>query len=185
VGFGGRWLGRCAPFHRLAVAEGNGRPRGEAPQGLEQQVAGRIRYLAQRRRSLGVPVDLLIGWMGSAYSRARTAAPAAGRAPVRACRRRPTARRRSWSSEWVQIAGTSYAPITRAVNSASHWRHVAADLAADHTVICPDLRGYGASDKPAETDGTTYSKRTMAITHLACLDVLPTLDMWEAIVEIR
>ena len=97
------------------------------------------------------------------------------------------------------------------------WRHVAADLAADHTVICPDLRGYGASDKPAEADGTTYAKRTMAadivaladalgyerfalaghdrgalvafragldhpetITHLACLDVLPTLDMWDA-----
>lgn len=96
------------------------------------------------------------------------------------------------------------------------WRHVAADLAADHTVICPDLRGYGASDKPAETGGATYAKRTMAadivalartlgherfalaghdrgalvafragldhpetITHLACLDVLPTLDMWE------
>ncbi|MEV6157616.1 alpha/beta hydrolase [Nonomuraea sp. NPDC052129] len=32
------------------------------------------------------------------------------------------------------------------------WRHVAADLAADHTVICPDLRGYGASDKPTGTD---------------------------------
>ncbi|AXK36637.1 alpha/beta fold hydrolase [Streptomyces armeniacus] len=102
------------------------------------------------------------------------------------------------------------------------WRHVAADLAADHTVICPDLRGYGASDKPAEhggADGTyAYSKRTMAadtvalaralgherfalaghdrgalvafragldhpdaITHLACLDVLPTLDMWDAL----
>ncbi|MEZ0092423.1 alpha/beta fold hydrolase [Streptacidiphilus sp. EB129] len=96
------------------------------------------------------------------------------------------------------------------------WRHVAADLAADHTVICPDLRGYGASDKPVETDGNVYAKRTMAadivalaralgherfalaghdrgalvafragldhpetITHLACLDVLPTLDMWE------
>ena len=96
------------------------------------------------------------------------------------------------------------------------WRHVAADLAADHTVICPDLRGYGASDKPAETDGSGYAKRTMAadvvalaralghdrfalaghdrgalvafragldhpdvITHLACLDVLPTLDMWD------
>ncbi|MFG2088666.1 MULTISPECIES: alpha/beta fold hydrolase [unclassified Spirillospora] len=93
------------------------------------------------------------------------------------------------------------------------WRHVAADLASDHTVICPDLRGYGDSDKPA--DG--YSKRTMAadivalaralghdrfalaghdrgalvafragldhpdtVTHLACLDVLPTLDMWDA-----
>ncbi|MFE9066314.1 alpha/beta fold hydrolase [Streptomyces violaceusniger] len=109
------------------------------------------------------------------------------------------------------------------------WRHVAADLAADHTVICPDLRGYGASDKPAaDTDATAdvdadtnadvaaYAKRTMAadivalaralghdrfalaghdrgalvafragldhpaaITHLACLDVLPTLDMWD------
>jgi pimeloyl-ACP methyl ester carboxylesterase len=96
------------------------------------------------------------------------------------------------------------------------WRHVAADLATDHTVICPDLRGYGASGKPAETDGTVYAKRTMAadvvalaralgherfalaghdrgalvafraaldhpdtVTHLACLDVLPTLDMWE------
>ncbi|MFI7541553.1 alpha/beta fold hydrolase [Actinoplanes sp. NPDC049599] len=92
------------------------------------------------------------------------------------------------------------------------WRHVAADLAADHTVICPDLRGYGASDKP----GHGYAKRTMAadivalarelghdrfalaghdrgalvairagldhpaaVTHLASLDVLPTLDMWD------
>ncbi|MEW1871945.1 alpha/beta hydrolase [Streptomyces caelestis] len=42
------------------------------------------------------------------------------------------------------------------------WRHVAADLAADHTVICPDLRGYGASDKPAESGPDVYSKRTMA-----------------------
>ncbi|MFB6721594.1 alpha/beta hydrolase [Kribbella sp. NPDC056345] len=38
------------------------------------------------------------------------------------------------------------------------WRHVATKLATEHTVICPDLRGYGASDKPA--DG--YAKRTMA-----------------------
>jgi pimeloyl-ACP methyl ester carboxylesterase len=96
------------------------------------------------------------------------------------------------------------------------WRHVAVDLAAEHTVICPDLRGYGASDKPAARDADTYSKRTMAadvlalarklgherfalaghdrgalvavragldhpdtITHLAALDVLPTLDMWD------
>ena len=42
------------------------------------------------------------------------------------------------------------------------WRHVAADLAADHTVICPELRGYGDSGKPVDTDGTVYSKRTMA-----------------------
>ncbi|GHF39748.1 pimeloyl-ACP methyl ester carboxylesterase [Amycolatopsis bartoniae] len=95
------------------------------------------------------------------------------------------------------------------------WRHVAADLAVDHTVLCPDLRGYGDSDKPADT-GETYSKRTMAadvvalarafghdrfalaghdrgalvairagldhpdvVTHLASLDVLPTLDTWD------
>ncbi|GGP72485.1 alpha/beta hydrolase [Streptomyces sindenensis] len=98
------------------------------------------------------------------------------------------------------------------------WRHVAADLAADHTVICPDLRGYGASDKPAETGPGVYSKRTMArdVVRLAAalghdrftlaghdrgalvafraamdhpdavaralfLDVLPTLDMWDAL----
>ncbi|MEV6371235.1 alpha/beta hydrolase [Micromonospora musae] len=98
------------------------------------------------------------------------------------------------------------------------WRHVAADLAADHTVICPDLRGYGASDKPVDTDGERYAKRTMAadvvalaralgherfalaghdrgalvavragldhpdaVTHLAALDVLPTLDMWDVL----
>ncbi|MGW6537909.1 alpha/beta fold hydrolase [Streptomyces sp. NPDC055051] len=98
------------------------------------------------------------------------------------------------------------------------WRHVAADLAADHTVICPDLRGYGASDKPAETDADVYSKRTMArdvvrlaaalghdrftlaghdrgalvafraamdhpdaVTGALFLDVLPTLDMWDAL----
>lgn len=95
------------------------------------------------------------------------------------------------------------------------WRHVAVELAEDHTVICPDLRGYGASDKPVESSEDTYSKRMMAadvvavakalgherfalvghdrgalvafraamdhpdtITHLASLDVLPTVDMW-------
>jgi haloacetate dehalogenase len=42
------------------------------------------------------------------------------------------------------------------------WRHVAANLAKDHTVICPDLRGYGGSDKPTEAGASTYSKRTMA-----------------------
>jgi len=94
------------------------------------------------------------------------------------------------------------------------WREVAPALAATRTVICPDLRGYGASSKPA--DG--YAKRTMAndivnlakalghdtfalaghdrgalvafragldhpdrVTHLAILDVLPTLDMWDVL----
>ncbi|WP_053206917.1 alpha/beta fold hydrolase [Jiangella muralis] len=98
------------------------------------------------------------------------------------------------------------------------WRHVAADLAADHTVIVPDLRGYGGSDKPGADDDASYAKRTMAadvvalaanlgherfalaghdrgalvafragldhpgrVTHLAILDVLPTLDMWDVL----
>jgi haloacetate dehalogenase len=94
------------------------------------------------------------------------------------------------------------------------WRHVAEELAGEHTVICPDLRGYGASDKPSAP--AAYAKREMArdvvavserlgfshfalaghdrgalvafraaldhprtVTHLASLDVLPTIDMWE------
>ncbi|MDT0434856.1 MULTISPECIES: alpha/beta fold hydrolase [Streptomyces] len=42
------------------------------------------------------------------------------------------------------------------------WRHVAPLLAAGHTVICPDLRGYGDSDKPAATGPGVYAKRAMA-----------------------
>ncbi|MER7871165.1 alpha/beta hydrolase [Streptomyces cellulosae] len=42
------------------------------------------------------------------------------------------------------------------------WRHVAQRLAVEHTVICPDLRGYGASDKPAADSPGVYAKRTMA-----------------------
>ncbi len=39
------------------------------------------------------------------------------------------------------------------------WHRVAPALAADHTVVCPDLRGYGQSSKP---DSDDYSKRAMA-----------------------
>lgn len=42
------------------------------------------------------------------------------------------------------------------------WRHVAPALAGRHTVLCPDLRGYGDSDKPAAASPATYSKRRMA-----------------------
>lgn len=41
------------------------------------------------------------------------------------------------------------------------WRTVAQLLAAHHTVIAPDLRGYGKRDKPIADDPATYSKRTM------------------------
>ncbi|MFI7699680.1 alpha/beta fold hydrolase [Nonomuraea sp. NPDC049480] len=120
----------------------------------------------------------------------------------------------------VAVAGTGSPIVLLHGFPQTHlmWRHVAADLAADHTVICPDLRGYGASDKPAEAGAGTYAKRTMAadvvalagalgyerfalaghdrgalvafragldhpaaVTHLACLDVLPTADMWEVL----
>jgi haloacetate dehalogenase len=43
------------------------------------------------------------------------------------------------------------------------WHRVADRLAEHHTVVCPDLRGYGQSSKPASTaDHATYSKRAMA-----------------------
>ncbi len=52
------------------------------------------------------------------------------------------------------------------------WRHVAPVLAEHHTVVCPDLRGYGASSKPEAADRDTYSKRTMAADVVAVADVL-------------
>jgi haloacetate dehalogenase len=52
------------------------------------------------------------------------------------------------------------------------WRHVAPILAEHHTVICPDLRGYGASSKPAAVDENTYSKRTMAADIIGLADAL-------------
>jgi pimeloyl-ACP methyl ester carboxylesterase len=40
------------------------------------------------------------------------------------------------------------------------WRHVADSLAADYLVVCPDLPGYGASDKPEGAE--RYAKRATA-----------------------
>ncbi|GAA2288418.1 hypothetical protein GCM10010145_68480 [Streptomyces ruber] len=44
------------------------------------------------------------------------------------------------------------------------WHRVAPLLfAAGHTVVCPDLRGYGRSDKPpTDPEHRPYSKRAMA-----------------------
>jgi haloacetate dehalogenase len=44
------------------------------------------------------------------------------------------------------------------------WHKVAPDFAKDHTVIMPDLRGYGDSSKSPDTpDHANYSKRAMAL----------------------
>lgn len=43
------------------------------------------------------------------------------------------------------------------------WAQVAVDLAKDHTIVAPDLRGYGWSSKPDGGENhVNYSKRTMA-----------------------
>ncbi|MDT0467284.1 alpha/beta fold hydrolase [Streptomyces gibsoniae] len=52
------------------------------------------------------------------------------------------------------------------------WRHVAPILAEHHTVVCPDLRGYGASSKPEAIAEDTYSKRTMAADVVGLADAL-------------
>jgi haloacetate dehalogenase len=53
------------------------------------------------------------------------------------------------------------------------WRHVAPQLANNHTVICVDLRGYGRSGVPASTDDHyPYTKRAMADELVAVMDKL-------------
>lgn len=53
------------------------------------------------------------------------------------------------------------------------WHQVAPLLARTHTVVCPDLRGYGESSKPPSApDHATYSKRAMARDVVALMDHL-------------
>jgi haloacetate dehalogenase len=53
------------------------------------------------------------------------------------------------------------------------WHRVAPRLARHHTVVCPDLRGYGQSSKPPTTDDHgPYSKRTMAADCVALMQRL-------------
>ncbi|MFE3001892.1 alpha/beta fold hydrolase [Nocardia sp. NPDC059246] len=79
--------------------------------------------------------------------------------------------------EYRHVLGTDSVHLNVAVGGDGHpivllhgfpqthlmWRHVARELADRHRVIVPDLRGYGASDKPEEATPDTYSKRTMAL----------------------
>jgi haloacetate dehalogenase len=53
------------------------------------------------------------------------------------------------------------------------WRAIAPQLAQRFTVVAPDLRGYGRSDKPpGDGDHVTYSKRVMARDQLATMRAL-------------
>ncbi len=53
------------------------------------------------------------------------------------------------------------------------WHRVAPLLARDHTVVCPDLRGYGESSKPPTApDNEPYSKRAMARDCIALMRAL-------------
>ncbi|WP_171102243.1 alpha/beta fold hydrolase [Ruegeria sp. HKCCD7255] len=51
------------------------------------------------------------------------------------------------------------------------WHLIAPFFAEDYHVICPDLRGYGRSEKPAsQPDHSSYSKRAMAQDIVGVLD---------------
>lgn len=53
------------------------------------------------------------------------------------------------------------------------WAGIAPRLAKTHTIIVPDLRGYGDSDAPGDNaDSTVYSKRQMARDLIHLLDAL-------------
>jgi haloacetate dehalogenase len=50
------------------------------------------------------------------------------------------------------------------------WHRIAPTLAQRFTVVCPDLRGYGDSDKPfGGGDHSAYSKRVMALDQVAVM----------------
>lgn len=59
-------------------------------------------------------------------------------------------------------------PQTRVI-----WRQIAPQLAKRFSLVIPDLRGYGRSDKPPGDDAhETYSKRMMALDQLATMRAL-------------
>lgn len=65
----------------------------------------------------------------------------------------------------VRHGGSGYPVLLLHGHPRTHttWHRVAPLLAGQHSVVCPDLRGYGRSSKPTPmADHVTYSKRAMA-----------------------
>jgi haloacetate dehalogenase len=64
---------------------------------------------------------------------------------------------------WVSGRGPAVALLHGFPETHLMWRDVGPLLAADFTVVCPDLRGYGASGCPASDEQhAPYAKRAMA-----------------------
>ncbi len=65
----------------------------------------------------------------------------------------------------VRHGGSGYPVLLLHGHPRTHatWHRVAPLLAGEHSVVCPDLRGYGGSSKPPVTpDHGNYTKRAMA-----------------------
>ena len=64
-------------------------------------------------------------------------------------------------------------PCPRPPHTHATWHGRAALLADRSTVVCPDLRGYGASTVPPDApDHAQASKRAMAVDVMALMDAL-------------
>lgn len=75
----------------------------------------------------------------------------------------------------VRHGGSGYPVLLLHGHPRTHatWHRVAALLAPEHSVVCPDLRGYGGSSKPRVTnDHSSYAKRAMAAD---CLNLMREL----------
>lgn len=75
---------------------------------------------------------------------------------------------------WVGGSGPPVLLLHGYPQTSAMWHLVAPELAAEHTVVLADLRGYGASLPPpgTEQDPATFSKRNMATDQVAVMAAL-------------